>query len=262
MRGSLLAAILVVVALGAAIAPSLRAGGSDEETSGWVESLLYNPRERTLAGLDALERGDFPAAVEAFEVAARLSDDPATRFNLGTARLFAGRGDAVGALTAVARSDSELAPRAFYNLGTSLLDAGELGAAIEALEESLRRAPDFRDAKVNLEIALRRVEPPEPEEGEDGDEQEDGDQGEQDGAPPPPSDDGEAEPDQSGDGEQSPSEQQREKESPLPQFRDLEDMTAEEAAAILEAVENLEREERRDQMLEAMKNRPQGSKDW
>jgi hypothetical protein len=38
-------------------------------------------------------------------------------------------------------------------------------------------------------------------------------------------------------------------------------MTAEQAAAILEAVENLEREERRKQALEQLK-RAKGDRDW
>ena len=36
------------------------------------------------------------------------------------------------------------------------------------------------------------------------------------------------------------------KERPLPQFEDQKDMTAEQAAAILQAVENLERQQRRE----------------
>ena len=39
-------------------------------------------------------------------------------------------------------------------------------------------------------------------------------------------------------------------------------MTAEEAAAILEAVENLEREQRREEALEAMRKSARGKKDW
>ena len=39
-------------------------------------------------------------------------------------------------------------------------------------------------------------------------------------------------------------------------------MTAEEAAAILEAVENLEREARRQEALEAAAAQAKGKKDW
>lgn len=55
---------------------------------------------------------------------------------------------------------------------------------------------------------------------------------------------------------------QDQQESPLPQFEDLPDMTAEEAAAILEAIENMEREQRRQEALEAAKANVGGKKDW
>ena len=51
-------------------------------------------------------------------------------------------------------------------------------------------------------------------------------------------------------------------QSPLPDFKDLPDMTAEEAAAILEAIENMEREQRRQEALEAAKAGARGKKDW
>ncbi len=60
--------------------------------------------------------------------------------------------------------------------------------------------------------------------------------------------------------QQQPDEQQQ--ESPLPQFEDLPDMTAEEAAAILEAIENMEREARREASLEAAKKHSGAKKDW
>ncbi|MEM7585971.1 MAG: hypothetical protein AAF560_21455 [Acidobacteriota bacterium] len=56
--------------------------------------------------------------------------------------------------------------------------------------------------------------------------------------------------------------QQQEQERPLPQFEDLPDMTAEEAAAILEAIENMEREQRRQEALEAAKKHSGAKKDW
>ena len=39
-------------------------------------------------------------------------------------------------------------------------------------------------------------------------------------------------------------------------------MTAEEAAAILEAIENMEREQRRRDALEAARKNTRGKKDW
>ncbi|MCG8458238.1 MAG: tetratricopeptide repeat protein [Holophagales bacterium] len=60
-------------------------------------------------------------------------------------------------------------------------------------------------------------------------------------------------------GEQGEGQQE---ESPLPQFEDLPEMNAEEAAAILEAIENMEREQRRQRALEAAKAQVGKKKDW
>lgn len=61
---------------------------------------------------------------------------------------------------------------------------------------------------------------------------------------------------------QSPPGQQGQKEGPLPQFKDLPDMDAQQAAAILEAIENLERSQRRQDAKKALKANVRGKKDW
>ncbi len=85
------------------------------------------------------------------------------------------------------------------------------------------------------------------------DQEQQGDQEQQDQEQQP--EDGEQEQPQDGD-------QGEQEERPLPQFEDQPDMTAEEAAAILEAVENLEREARRQEALEAASKQAKGKKDW
>ncbi len=62
--------------------------------------------------------------------------------------------------------------------------------------------------------------------------------------------------------EQDGDEQDPQQESPLPQFRDLPDMSAEEAAAILEATLNMEREQRRRKALQSASQHRRGKKDW
>lgn len=69
-------------------------------------------------------------------------------------------------------------------------------------------------------------------------------------------------PDDSQDDGQPQDQQRQQQESPLPQFQDLPDMTAEEAAAILEAIENLEREQRQQEALEAAAENAGRKKDW
>ncbi|MCB1009292.1 MAG: hypothetical protein KDB94_10395, partial [Acidobacteria bacterium] len=63
-------------------------------------------------------------------------------------------------------------------------------------------------------------------------------------------------------------EQQDQQESPdrsgqpPPQFKDQEDMTAEQAAALLQAVEDLERQQRRERALDQARKKAKVEKDW
>ncbi|MCP4659741.1 MAG: tetratricopeptide repeat protein [bacterium] len=207
----------------------------------WLERWLFNPRERTDHGLEALDDGEIEQSVEPFEAALRLAgEDPVAQFNAGTGRLIAGRGEAQGLLEAASeRGGRELAPRARYNLGNARMLAGDLRGAIEAFKQALRLDPGFQDAKFNLELAQRLLEEqlpePEPQDPEQDDQEQQQDEEDQ----------------------QQQEQQQQERE-----FRDIEDMTAEEAAAILEAVENLEREQRRLAAEAAAKENAGAEKDW
>jgi hypothetical protein len=49
---------------------------------------------------------------------------------------------------------------------------------------------------------------------------------------------------------------------PLHRFRNQPEMSAREAAAVLAAVDNLERQRRRDQAGRLSRQRPAGGKDW
>ncbi|MFQ5526550.1 MAG: tetratricopeptide repeat protein [Thermoanaerobaculia bacterium] len=223
--------------------------------SGWsftdlsLDRLRWNPRERTATGIEALEAAA-PQAIDAFETAARLDPtDPVLRFNAGSAHLVAGGEGAIEHLEMAAEAAPEqLRPAANYNLGNARLAAGDPAGAIEAYENALRADPGHDDAKFNLELALQQQQ----QQGDPSDDQsEDQEQSQQD------------QQDEPQQGEQPQQDQnQGEQDQQLPQFEEQPDMTAEQAAAILEAVENLEREQRRKQAREEMKKRPRKGKDW
>ncbi|MDX1644107.1 MAG: tetratricopeptide repeat protein [Thermoanaerobaculia bacterium] len=233
---------------------------------------LHNPRARTAAGLERLAEEETEAALDAFDEALALApDDPRLQFNAGTASLA---GDGEGAVelleTAARAAPADLAADALYNLGTARLSGGDPAGAIEAFEQSLRLEPANPDAKHNLELARRLLERQEKQEqqqeqGDEGDgdsqqqREQDGQQDQQDqqhqqdqDREQPPGDS----PPRSGD--QPPPDDSRQ---PLPDFEEQPEMTAEQAAAILEAVENLEREQRRQQAREQRK-RAKGDRDW
>jgi Ca-activated chloride channel family protein len=219
--------------------------------------------------------------VEALDTAARLKPrDALAAYNSGTAHLGAGLGDAEPILErALANAPRELAADTHFNLGNARLAAQNATGAIDAFKETLRRAPGHAGARRNLELAQRLLEQQkkqqqqqqnpnqDPSSGGDGQQDqpqqqpEPGDPNEQ--QPPQDGDPGEAQPPekpQDGDGQPQGSGSQR--QNPLPQFEDQEDMTAEQAAAILQAVDNLEREKRRDEAKQRALAKSNVEKDW
>lgn len=254
---------------------ALAAEPSPPEAAPPLERWRFNARERTARGLAAWQQEKPAEAVGALDSALRLRpDDPLASFNAGTARLAAGAAEAEPLLErAAAQAGEELAPDAYYNLGNARLAAENARGAIDAYQNALRRRADFPAAKRNLELALRRLEQQQEEEQQrrdqqqpqnqppdrpDGDPQESPpDTGESRGAPPAP----EQQESQGGgnsDEQQAPAGAQR----PLPQFRDQQDMTSEQASAILQAVENLEREQRREQHEQRARGKARVEKDW
>ncbi len=253
----------------------------------WLERWLFNPAERTERAIESQEAGAAERALEPLETALRLAgDDPVARYNAGTGRLGAGHGDPAALLESAAESGAaELVPRARYNLGNARLAGGDPEGAVEAYQHALRHDPAFDDAKYNLELALRLLEqrqrraggeppsepPPQdpspalqPQDQTSQDPQSE-DQTPHDQAPQAPQPQDQAPQDTPGPRDQGGAQREpgppQPRDSPLPQFRDLPDMTAEEAAAILEAIENAEREQRRREALEARRD-GRGRKDW
>lgn len=243
---------------------------------------LYNARERSAAARDAFDDGDPQAALEAAAAARELApEDPRTRLNLGTALLAAGQTEqAVEQLSAASRElersleeaaaagDADpkratLASTAHYNRGNALFGAGDLAGAVAAYEQSLRRQPGRTDAKFNLELALEELERQQQQQGgqqgQGEDEQQQQPSGGQEPSPESPEQEG-GEPQEPQPGQGEPQPQQGDPR--LPEFEEQPDMTAQEAAAILEAVENLERRQRRLEAAQRARQTAGREKDW
>lgn len=255
----------------------------------WVERWLYNPRERTAGALEAYEAGDAKKAAALADTAMRIAgDEPLPRFNAGTAHLAAGdRKPAIEMLEQAARSaDPEIAAPAAYNLGNARLEAKDAAGAVEAYKQALRLAPGHQNAKHNLELALRerekeRLRMRQPQDGnrndrsggEESAQDRQSGQGTEDEPQPQPSPQGEAgrspetpQTPQSGENQPAPEGPQgnpgRGQGQPLPSFKDQPEMNAREAAAVLESVENLERQKRRAEAAERQKRRASQERDW
>ncbi len=235
----------------------------------WAERLAFNPHERTRRGLAERERERPAEAAAALESALRLAPvDPLARFNAGTARLEAGIEGAAELLERAAEdAPAELAPAVHFNLGNARVAGRDLQGALEAYREALRRQPDHAAAKHNLELALRELERQQQQEQQQQEQQQQEQQQERPAPDQPQGSPGADEPQESPSegGEAEGGEPRPDAPSgqrPRPQFQEQPDMTAEQAAAILQSVENLERQQRRDQASERAQSRAKVAKDW
>jgi Ca-activated chloride channel homolog len=244
----------------------------------WIERWMYNPRERTERSIEAYRKGKAQEATGPADTAARLApNDPTVQYDDGTVHLGAGDSRQAASLLekAAKGAEPELSPAAHYNLGNARLAAGDADGAVEAYKEALREQPDNQDAKHNLELALREAQKqkmggqgnpsgsrgqkkqnqqPSNQQGQGNPQQKPGNQsqGAQQQARP-----------QQGQGEQGQPQKPGEgQDDRLPQFRNQPDMSAREAASVLAAVENLERQQRRDQAAKRARQRAARGKDW
>jgi tetratricopeptide (TPR) repeat protein len=257
----------------------------------WAERWLYNPRERTAAAIAAVRRGDAKAAVPPADSARRIAPGvPLASYNAGTAHLAAGdRGGAAPLLEqAVKGAGPDLAVAASYNLGNARLAAGEFAGAVEAYKQALRASPGNGDAKWNLELALgeERRQRQSSQRGigprggggrqRQGERQQtaglggSGDAGAnpQPGQPeqrapslrqgPRQGQSGQAQTTQGLRGQPSPLTGRQ----PLSGYQDQPEMSASEAAAVLESVENLERQQRRLAAARQARQRAANGEDW
>ena len=124
-------------------------------------------------------------------------------------------------LRAQAAKDPRLAQAATFNRGNALLKQGRLQDAVNAYVQSLRARPDDRDAKRNLELALRLLKEQQKKQSQE----------------PQPKDDPSKKPQES---PQSASQQQGDRKPPAQ--KSPSQMSQEEARRILDALRDQEKE--------------------
>jgi tetratricopeptide (TPR) repeat protein len=280
VTGKFLPALLL---LGAAAFPDF---GLRPQLPAAVQRWLYNPRERTEKAITAYEARDPKRAQRFADTALRLAPaDPRVELNAGTAALAAGKERRAVELLekAVKGVPPELAPAASYNLGNAHLARRDFAAAVEAYEQALRAAPGHQAAKHNLEIALRERDKQKlrlgmPREGSRGGRRGERESSERKGPESPaeqrpqPSAANDPGRNRAQQGQQGlPQQPSGEPHGggagaagrrPLPRFTEQPDMSAREAAALLQAVENLERQQRREAAAKLARRRALKGKDW
>ncbi len=159
--------------------------------------VVMGPFERPNPGVEQgnrlMEEENYPEALRKYEgEEKRLKDRPELSYNKGLA-LYHGK-DFPKAREEMARSlrisDLQAKQRAFYNLGNTAYRMEKYPEAVEAFREALLLNPSDMDAKVNLELAMKKMKEEEQKksrkEPEESQEEEKKNKTEEKQAPQPP----------------------------------------------------------------------------
>lgn len=204
------------------------------------------------------ESGENEMALERYREAQGLDSTFAVpHFNAGAALYRIGNYQD-GALEFLRSSTSgadSVKAMSYYNLGNTMFKAGDLQSAVEAYKRSLLINPDDRDAKHNLEIALKMKEQ---QEQQQQDQQQDGQDREQE----------QDEQQEKGEQDQQEQEQQREKQEeqqqqPQPgEEQQPPEISPEELERILAAIEASDKQTQEEMMRKASRRKTVTGKDW
>lgn len=132
----------------------------------FLASLLScTPVSHASRGRQLYEQGKYLESYEAYQELLRQQGGPAVRFNAGNSLYRMKQyNEAARSWREAMSGPDRLRQEAYYNMGNAFVRAAEdanalsgyLDRAIIAYEEALRLDPSDRDAKWNLELALRR----------------------------------------------------------------------------------------------------------
>lgn len=259
IRSGILALVLVLAGRARGQTPAPTPAPAQARGGGVVDELLLRPRRYTEEGRKHYADGNHPQALSAFERAARTRpQDLRGRLNLAdglykngkfeeAATLFRSLGEEPG---------SPLAAPARFNLGNALFQKQDYRGAIQAYRDALRLSPDDRDARRNLELALRALKEQEEQKKRQQNQQ---DQKDQDKKPKPQDQKSgdQQKKDQTSRPEPPKSPQQRQDE----RFRQEAGMPKERAMQLLDALQQNEKAEQK-RLLQAKRAEKKGTKDW
>jgi tetratricopeptide (TPR) repeat protein len=122
-----------------------------------VEETVAGPLALEVRGVEALNRGDWPAAVDAFRKGTTLAPrSAALHHRLGTALAMTGKQDEARREFEAALAASPGYAKAHYSLGLLSEDLGDDEGALERYAAAVEHAPDYAQARLHLADVLRR----------------------------------------------------------------------------------------------------------
>ncbi|MCY3684404.1 MAG: tetratricopeptide repeat protein [Gemmatimonadetes bacterium] len=222
---------------------------------GWT--FLDPVAKKNEEGNALFEKGEYEAALRRYLEAQQEGQlRPELHFNAGDALYKQGK--YAEALQEMGRATEDTHPdmsaAAHYNLGNALFRQEKFQEAVGAYKKSLELKPDDIDAKINLELALEKLD----QDGQDGqdeqDENQDQNQDQQDQSQNQDQNQQDGQ-DQDQDG-QDQRDQQKQQQGQQPDPRE---MTPEEAARILNAMKAREEESQKRRKLKLRGRRYDGN---
>ncbi len=133
--------------------------------AGWLSFLGGPAHRKTEKGNGLYEEGAYEEALRAYtEAQIAAPEAPELHYDIGNVLFRQGNLEASAEAfdRALGSAPQSLAPIAAYNLGNSLYEQGRYDEAARAYVRALRQAPGDRDAKRNLELALRALQQRQP----------------------------------------------------------------------------------------------------
>ncbi len=126
-----------------------------------LDSLLTTAGTFENSGLEALDRQEWPAAIEQFRQGLELDpDDPGLRHRLGTALFMTGDLDgAMAEFQRVVRTTPDYFP-SHYSIGVLLQETGRHAEAVARFRTALRHRPGDDAVHLRMAISLRRAGDP------------------------------------------------------------------------------------------------------
>ncbi len=227
---------------------------------GWT--FLDPVAKKNEEGNALFEKGEYEAALRRYlEAQQEARSRPELHFNAGDALYKQGKyAEAMQEMGRVTEGTyPDMSAAAHYNLGNALFRQEKFQEAVGAYKKSLELKPDDIDAKINLELALEKLD----QDGQDGQDEQDKNQDQnQDQQNNQDNQDQQDQQDQNQNQDQQQRDQNQEDEPDQQnqqQGQDPREMTPEEAARILNAMKAREEESQKRRKLKLRGRRYDGN---